>query len=83
MLIVAVSCDIAHIANTGYVYKKPAGKKLELPKIENDVGYLPPLNNHYLPPSKDYLPPITEVDEINCVGDECDLNFTAVANEYE
>lgn len=95
MLIIAVSCDISHIGSAsafrGYIYNKPSGKQLELPKdiekdylppLEND--YLPPVSNDYLPPLKDYLPPQTEI-EADCFGDECNNEQyeTTVANEYD
>lgn len=71
-----MSCDVSKIKTirgaNGYIYKKPEGRQLELPKLEND--YLPPSNdiaettttaaspsNEYLPAadpiSNDYLPP--------------------------
>lgn len=80
LLIVAVSCDVAHLKSnrpSGYNYPKPEGERLELPKVEND----------YLPPSKDeVVPEAPEVSEIPEVLEEASTTTTAApsipSNEY-
>lgn len=62
-----MSCDVSEIKTirgaNGYIYKKPEGRQLELPKLEND--YLPPSNDIAetttttttpASPSNEYLP---------------------------
>lgn len=75
LLIVAVSCDVAHLKSNrganGYNYPKPEGERLELPNIDND----------YLPPSKD-----ESVPEAPVVPEEVTTTTTAApsipSNEY-
>ena len=77
LLIVAVSCDVAHLKSnrpSGYNYPKPEGERLELPNLEND----------YLPPSKDEVVP--EAPEVPEVPEETSTTTTAApsipSNEY-